>query len=202
MTLIYYQYAYYLTMFSEETAIQLVDIFPLIFGFVGPFVAFFMGRLFDMIGIGLALSCGNCIVVIFFILNAIPSEGSMIASMVAYVAALSFIRMINVNFSQIYAPPELLGTLTGCLCFIFGTGQIVFAELLDLGASAIFSDYWVYSSQFMFWMFGVLLTGSYMVYHFNFIHSFKKRGVSSYAELREFQSKLKSEETMEDSTSL
>merc|ERR1719450_878103 len=102
ITLLLYQYEYYLSMFPMETSLYLVDIFPLIFGFVGPVVAYFMGLLFDVIGLGLTIVCGNCLCMIFFIFNAIPSDRSIIASMVAYVAALSYVRMIDVNFAQHY----------------------------------------------------------------------------------------------------
>jgi len=197
ISLLLYQYEYYLSMFSMETSLYLVDVFPLIFGFVGPVVAYFMGILFDKIGLGLSIFCGNCFCMIFFILNAIPSKGSIIASMIAFVAALSYVRMIGINFSQHYAPPELLGTLSGCIFTLMGVGQVVFATTLEGITSVIFSgDYWEYCVHFLTWVVGVLLTGSCMVYWFNFKHPFKKHGTASYTELREFQSKSATEELM------
>lgn len=190
MTLSINQYSYYLTMFSEAEAIYLCDLFLIVYGIVGPMLALSMGVFFDKSGDELSLLFGNGTVVIFVILVVIPSVASQTIAMIVFGFANTYFWMIILRFCQLYAPPELFGTFQGGYAFVIGVCQIVFATVVGDLASVIFSQgtYWQYSSQFLFWCAGVLLTAFLMAWWVCFKQPLKKPGVATMVELRDVQS--------------
>merc|ERR1719240_1282304 len=188
-------------MFGMDKAIYLADLFPIMYGLVGPCLAICMGVLFDLISVELAIFFGNSLNLIFIILLVIPSVGSQIAAMIVFVIAFTYVKMICIRFAQTYSPPESFGTFHGGFAFIFGCFQIVFASILKELSMLVFSGnvYLSICSQVLLWGGLLFLTGLSLCAWINLVEPLKKLGVASEDELREFQSRTESGKPMQGS---
>mmetsp|Transcript_29565 Transcript_29565/g.47591 ORF Transcript_29565/g.47591 Transcript_29565/m.47591 type:complete len:579 (+) Transcript_29565:71-1807(+) len=122
-------YPFYEAFVGKVDAVRLVDIWGILFAFIGAISLFLFGRFVDYAGFVMAFAFAQIPVAAANCLLHFPNMNTQIAAQVLYAFLQNTWSVVIPRFCLSYAPPELIGTLFGLASTAMGVGQIVMTSL-------------------------------------------------------------------------
>lgn len=159
MTLSLYLYAFYLTMFSESTAITLDNIYLYIYAFGGSASLVLMGVFADRVGVFLGLVVTNILCLLFLVLVLLPEFSAQVIALVVWTMLINMYFVYILRLCQIYAPSPIFGTAAGFLLFCMAISQLLVSEIFEQLISYMNDSVWAYRIQYIFWGVLTFITG-------------------------------------------
>ena len=131
LSLLLKQYGYYLALFGETTATELVNLFSLLLGVCGAVSVICFGFVADRLGLIRSFVLVDCLALLFAAAVLAPGVPAQIVGEVLLTFLANAFYVMAPRLAMLYAPNELFGTYSGAVFFFLGCSQLVLTPIVD-----------------------------------------------------------------------